>query len=40
MLLTGEVRAIRAIVSQRIEEGAIPETALARIAGSIAIGEQ
>jgi hypothetical protein len=29
---------MRAIVSQQIEEGAIPETALARIAGSIATG--
>lgn len=40
MLLTGEVRALRAFVSQRFEEGAIPETELARTTGCIATGQQ
>lgn len=40
MLLTGKVRAMRAFVSQRIGEGAIPERELARITGWIATGQQ
>lgn len=40
MLLTGEVRAMRAFVSQQIGEGAIPERELARITGWIATGQQ
>ena len=40
MLLTDEVRAMRAFVSQQIGEGAIPERELARITGWIATGQQ